>query len=386
MELSFENQTYNGLIRNLAPKGSPLKIKILKTLIPVLICWLPLVILTLILGSFWTGNLKDSFITNFDSQIRFLVSLPILIFAEELISKRLGLILHQFKSSGFIPTSDIEKFNRILARAGYFLYSKWTLLALVLLCYIQVFGVLAFESEYTSVLTWQVTADGGEIKLNAAGWWNALISRPIMFFLFLQWLLRIVVWGWILRRISQLDLILYPIHPDLVGGLGFVGYALRFFSPIAFAISATIAGNMADFILIEGLQLKSLALPGIAYFLLITLLFTLPLFSFTDKLLEWRERSVFENYDFAHGMYRELRKKSLKGFEMVDESDLHKPDYSAVSDLNAIMENSLNMKFTPFTIKDLVPLWSMTALPFLAVILIEVPIGELFKIIISVLA
>lgn len=370
----------------MVPNGSQQRIKILKTILPLVICWLPLAVMTLIQGNFWTGNLRDSFITNFDSQVRFLICLPILIFSEELISKRLGLILKQFKSSGFIKKKDHGVYDHILARAGRFLYSKWTLLLLIVICYIQVFGVLLFESEYTSVLTWQVAQVDGTLELNAAGWWNALISRPIVFFLFLNWLFRIMVWGWILRRIAQLDLMLYPIHPDLVGGLGFVGYALRFFSPIAFAFSATIAGNMADFILIEGLDLKTLALPGLTYLVLITLLFTLPLFSFTGKLVEWRERSVFENYDFALGMYRELRKKLLKGFEAVDENDLQKPYYSAVSDLNAVLENSLNMKFTPFTFKDLIPLWSMTFLPFVAVILIEVPIGDLFKLIISLLA
>ena len=385
MEISFENQTYNRFIDKIGNNGNTFRLKLYKILLPITICWLPLAIITGINGDFWTGNIKDSFITNFDSQVRFLICLPILILSEELISARLGLILGQFKNSGIVSKKDYNAFDKILSRGGRFLQSKWTILMIILFCYIQVFAVLSYESEFTSVLTWQVKDLSNGLELNAAGWWNALVSRPIVFFLFLQWLVRIIVWGWILRKISLLDLVLFPVHPDLSGGMGFIGYALRFFSPIAFAVSATLAGNMADFILIEGLSIKSLAFPGLAYFVFITLLFTLPLFSFTRKLIEGREKSVFENYDFANGMYRELRTKLLKGYDLVQEEDLKLPDFSAASDLSAVMENSLNMKYIPFTFRDLIPLWTMAILPFIAIILMEIPISELFKVLMALL-
>lgn len=385
MGLSFENNTYNILIKKVVPEGNTLKNKLVRILLPVLICWLPLAILTLYDGTFWTGNLKDSFITNFDSQVRFLVCLPILILSEEIIGKRLSLILAQFKTSGIIKERDFHIFDEVNTRGVSFLQSKWTTLVLVLICYIQVFAVISYESEYTSLLTWQVDVSGAEASLNFAGWWNVLISRPIVFLLLLQWVLRIFIWGWILRKTSKLDLVLYPIHPDLVGGIGFVGYALRFFSPIAFAISAIITGNMIDFILIEGMDLKSFALPALIYFLFITLLFTLPLFSFTGKLIEARERSIFENYDFANGMYRELRTTLKKGFKSVNEQDLKREEFSSVCDLSDIIDNSLKMKYIPFTFRDLFPVWAMTILPFIVVILLEIPVSELLKVILSFL-
>jgi len=385
MEISFENQTYNHLIKKLGISDNTFRIKLIKTIIPFGFCWLPLAIMTLLKGNFWTGDIENSFITNFDSQVRFLICLPILILSEELISARLGLILGQFKNSGVIEKKEYKAFDQIISKGGRFLRSRWTLLVLILICYIQVFTVLSYESEYTSILTWQIHDAGEGAKLNCSGWWNILISRPIVFFLFLQWLLRIIVWGWILRKISFLHLVLFPIHPDLSGGLGFIGYALRFFSPIAFAISATIAGNMIDFILIEGLSLRAFAFPGLAYFVFISLLFTLPLFSFTSKLIEAREKSVFENYDFANGMYRELRDKFLKGYDKVTTEDLKRPEFSAVSDLSDVIEYSLNMKYIPFTFRDLIPLWTMAILPFLAVILMEIPLNEVFKVILSFL-
>lgn len=385
MELSFENETYNKLLEKLGVRPKGFNLQIIKVLIPFVICWAPLAIITIYTGHFWTGNVDTSFITNFDSQVRFLISLPILILSEKLISSKLGLILNQFKNSGIIKPEDFGTFHQIVEKALHFLKSKWTFTFIIVICYFQVFSVLTYENEYTSILSWQIADVAGEEKLNIAGKWNALISRPIVFFLFLQWLLRIMVWGWMLRKISMLNLNLFPIHPDLAGGLGFLGYALRFFSPIAFAISAAIAGNMIDFILIEGIQAKALILPGLAYLLFISLLFTIPLLSFMGKLIEGREKSVFENYDFANGIYRELRLKFSKGYDKVTEEDLKSPDFSAASDLSAVVENALKMKYTPFTLRDLLPLWVMTILPFLAVVLIEVPIHVLFKLILSFL-
>ena len=385
MKFSFENETYNKYLEKAGVSGTGVSTRFLKVLILITICWLPLALFTIFQGKFWTGNIDDSFISNFDTQARFLISLPILVLSERLISSKLGLILGQFKNSGIIKKKEYAQFDSITQKAMRFLKSNWTFVAIILFCYLQVILVIFYESENTSMLTWQLEDGDGESKLNLAGQWSTIVSRPIVTFLFLKWLLRIVVWGWMLRHISLLNLNLFPMHPDLCGGLGFLGYALSFFSPIAFAISAAIAGNMIDFIQIEDVHIKTMLIPGLGYFLFITLLFTLPLFSFTGKLIDGREQSVFENYDYANGIYRELRKKFLKGHDKVDADDLKSPDFSAASDLSAVVENAQNMKYTPFTLKDLLPLWAMTALPFLAVVFMEIPISELFKMILSFL-
>lgn len=383
MEFLFEEHTYNKWLSKAGIKGGGIKLELVKVLIPFAICWLPLAIITLVQGSFWTGNINTSFISNFDTQARFLISMPILILSGKLISARLSLILGQFKNSGIINKDDFGIFDENIQKAGRFLKSKWTILLVLLVCYLQVFLVLFYENEQTSMLSWQIKTIDGENFLNFAGKWSTLISRPFILFLFLRWLLNIIVWGWVLRKISLLKLNLFAVHPDLCGGLGFIGYALRFFSPIAFAISAAITGYMVDYILIEDADLNSLKLPIIAYFIIVTFIFITPLLSFTQKLIDAREQSIFENYDFANGIFRELRKKFLKGYDGVTAEDLKSPDFSAAGDLSAVIENALKMKYIPFTLKDLLPLWVMTALPFLTVVVMEIPISEILKGIIS---
>lgn len=385
MEFSFEDHAYNKALNKLGNLWGGSKLKLNRVLIPILICWVPLAIITLMQGTFWTGETDNSFITNFDTQARLLVSMPIFLLAEKPISRKLGLILGQFLNSGIIIKEEKQIFQRIIQKRVAFLKSHWTDIAVLVLCYVHVISVLLYESEYTSMLSWQMVMSDGEEALNFAGKWSALVSRPFMLFLFYRWFLRIIIWGIILRKISKLNLNLFAVHPDLAGGLGFLGYSLRFFAPVAFAISATVAGNMADFMLIEGLHLDDVKIPGFLYLIFITLLFALPLLSFTSNLAATRERSVFENYDFANGLYREFRKRLTKGFEKVTLEDLKAPDFSAVGDFNAVMENSLKMKYAPFILKDLFPLWVAALMPFLGVVLLEIPVSELFQKLISFL-
>lgn len=379
MEFKFEDPTFNKLLLKAGISDNENKLKFAKVFILFVICWLPLAIMTLINGTFWTGEITTSFITSFDTQVRFLISMPIFILAQKLVSLRLGIVLKQFIKSGIIANEEKPRFDTIIEKQTSFLQSKWTNGIIILICYVQVFEVFLYASSNTSFLSWQLAAGAGEPALNLAGKWTTLISRPLVLFLSYKWLLRILVWGNILRKISNLNIKLYPQHPDLAGGLGFLGYALRYFSPITFAISAIIAGNMADLILIEGLHIADLKLPALGYFIFISLLISVPMLFFTAKMIGAKEASVFENNDFANGMYRELQLKITKGYDQVTKQDLDSGVYSAVSDYNAVADNVLKMKFLPFTLRDMIPIWVSIALPFLAVVLLEIPVAEIIK-------
>jgi len=386
MNFSFETHAYNKFLNRVGIRGDSIKVKISKILIPFTICWLPLALFTLINNTFWTGDISNSFITTFDTQARLLIAMPVFILAEKEVSARLGLILTQFLNSGIIRKEDHVSFVEMIERKVQFLSSNWTDLAVYVICYIHVFFVMFYASENTSLLTWQINVEDGETILSLAGKWSSFISRPFVLFLFYRWLLRIIVWGIMMKKISSFNLNLFAVHPDLAGGLGFLGYAFRYFSPITFAISAVVAGNMADFILIEELHLSDVKIIILVYFVIVTLLFVLPLLSFSVKLLNACEESVFENNDFANGIFRELRIKLLKDYDHVNAEDLKTPVFSTATDLSSVIDNGQKMKLLPFNLKDLIPLWSMTALPFLAVVLMEIPLSELLKSLVSILA
>lgn len=381
----FEQKPYSNLFYKAGFSGSGRKYNLYRVFIALAICWFPVAIFTLFNGSFWSGEITNSFITDFDFQSRFFIALPIFILADKGVNYRLSLIINQFTNSGIIGINISETFSKIIESKIRFLKSGWTDAVILVLCYAQTFTVYYYESINTSVLTWQVQHLNGEASFNFAGYWSIFISVPFILFLVYRWVLRIFVWWIILFKISRLDITLFPFHPDLNGGLGFLGYSLRYFSPIALAFSAIVAGNIADFMLIEGVKLVDLKLPLGGYLIFILVLFTSPLFFFTRKMLDESEKCVYENYDYANGVYRELRKKISKSFDQVSPNDLTLPDASTAADLSAVVDNALNMKFIPFKIKDLVPLLVMGTFPFLGIILIDIPLNELLAAVLTLI-
>jgi hypothetical protein len=169
---------------------------------------------------------------------------------------------------------------------------------------------------------------------------------------------------------------LFPANPDQVGGLWFLGYSIRHFSPVAFAISAAIAGSMADFVLIEGAHVQELRVPAAIYLIFITLLFALPPLSFSGKMMDARVQFIFEANSYTNGVLREIKQVISPNYNRVTGEELYRRDFSTAHDLTLLMSRAMQMRFLPFTLKDLLPLLGTAALPFVGVMLIEVPFME----------
>ena len=384
MELFFSDHAYNKMLSKAGLKVDGIGGQLKSVIVALGFCWLPLAIITLIQHNFWTGNVTNSFITSFDTQARLLITVPILIFSERIVNLKLGKLLAQFTSSGIVRNEDIECFNQIINNQVKFMKSGWVDLIVFTLCYLQVFLILFYAKENTHMLDWGLNND--HQSLNLAGLWSTIISKPFVLYLVYSWMLRIAFWGVILYKITRLNLNLFPPHPDLVGGLGFLPYSIQYFSPVALAFSAIVAGNIADFVLMEGSHVLDFKFIVIAYFAFITVLFVFPMMFFVDKLTNAREQSIFENNDYANGIFRELQYKvALKGYNQVTADDMGTPEFSTVCDMSGVFSNVLNMQTFPFTFKDLLPLWGMAALPFVFVILIEFPIIQVLKTVLSML-
>ena len=82
-------------------------------------------------------------------------------------------------------------------------------------------------------------------RLTVAGWWCALVSNPLFWFLLLRWLWRHAVWGLLLRDLAGLDLRLVATHPDGAGGLAFIGQYPNAFAAFVFALSCVVGAAIA---------------------------------------------------------------------------------------------------------------------------------------------
>jgi hypothetical protein len=383
--LSFGDHQFEKFLARLRLRYSERRFLMLKVAIAFFICWLPLGVLSLIYGNFWTGDFNNSFITSFEAQTRFLISLPILIIVEPLINFRLKKTLIQFHDGGLIPEHRVEEFWTLIERKVNFLQNPWTYLGIVVVCYVQVAAIFYFEVNYTSLSSWQLEEVAGEIRLNMVGKWAVFVSRPLTLFFIYRWILRVFVWGRILARISNLDLRLSPFHADKVGGLGFLSFSVSYFAPFTFAVSVALAGNVADLMLIDGMKLADFRMPLLAYVLLMSIFFTYPLFVFARKLVELKEKSVFSMYDQIKYVYHKAEFPPSLGAMSKPMEDDKIAYISSLSDFNSMMDNVFNIRAVPFQVKDLFPLWILTLLPFLFVIMIEIPLSEILSRIVSTL-
>jgi hypothetical protein len=137
-------------------------------------------------------------------------------------------------------------------------------------------------------------ASGGGGGYSWAGWWHTLVSAPVALVLLLGWLWRILIWGFFLFRVSRLDLQLVPTHPDLAGGLQFVGVSLRAFLLLGLTISTIAAGGVAQRVVYMGTSFFSFKYVIAAMLAVILLLFVGPVLVFGGKLLEARRKGIIE--------------------------------------------------------------------------------------------
>jgi hypothetical protein len=231
---------------------------------------------------------------------------------------------------------------------------------------------------------WHKAGDGGR-GYSWAGWWHALVSAPVALVLLLGWLWRILIWGLFLFRVSRLDLQLVPAHPDLVGGLQFVGLSLRAFLLLSFAISASAAGGVANRVLNMGTSFFSFKYVIVAIVILSLVLFVGPLLVFGGKLVEARRRGILHYGGLAGAVGRELEKKWLDYRKSIDEGALDVPHFSATTDLYQVVSNVYQMKPFPINNQDLIALIVVTLLPFLPALLFEIPLDEIFSDLVQVM-
>ena len=182
--------------------------------------------------------------------------MPLLIVAEIVVHRRMHLVVRQFLERNLIPESARERFDSAIASALRLRNSVPAELLLVALVYGV--GVFIVWRVYTvlDTSTWHtLPADGGG-RLSAAGMWYAYVSLLFQFLL-LRWYFRIFIWLRFLWQVSRIDLNLLPIHPDRVGGLGFLSNTAYAFVPLALAHGAVLAGQIANRIFHLGAELLS---------------------------------------------------------------------------------------------------------------------------------
>jgi hypothetical protein len=347
-----------------------------------LLAWLPLMLLSLIDGTAW-GGVGVPFLYDIETQIRFLVVLPLFIAAELLVHQRLRLVVGQFIERDIITEDVLPRFREVIASAMKLRNS--VSIELILLVFIFVGGhyiwtaVSGITKSITGTGTWYGTVSEGSTKLSAAGYWYIFVGRPLFQFIMVRWYFRLFIWARFLYQSSRLELNLIPTHPDRAAGLGFLGVSIMAFAPLLMAHGAMLAGLMANPIFFLGAKLidfKMEIVGGVLFLMLMTLG---PLLVFSPRLLQAKRTGLREYGLLASRYVSEFDLKWVRGGAATDEQLIGSGDIQSLADLGNSFQVIREIKPFPFSRDTVVQLVVITLLPVAPLVLTMIPLEELLN-------
>jgi hypothetical protein len=342
----------------------------------VLVCWVPLAILSLAQAHF-LGGAKLSFFYDIETHVRFLVSLPTLILAEMLVHERIWPVINRFVERRVVIPEELPKFYAAINSAMRMRNSA--IVEIALLIFVYTVGIWTWRhNNALEVASWYASPQGGQMHFSMAGYWFEFVSVPIFQFILLRWYIRILIWFCFLFRVSRLNLHLLPAHPDRVGGLGFLGKSSIVFAPLLFAQGALLSGQIASRIFFNGQSLLSFKMTILGFVVFLVVAVLAPMFSFTPQLARARREGFAEYGALASVYVREFDQKWLRS-KVNDEQLLGTGDIQSLADLGNSFAVVCEMRPVPFVTDDVIQLLVATVAPFIPLLLTIMPLDQLLE-------
>jgi hypothetical protein len=218
---------------------------------------------------------------------------------------------------------------------------------------------------------WQYAGE----RTTLPGWWYLLVSMPVMRFLALRWLWRLLLWSWVLWGASRLRLQPRPTHPDRAGGLAFLGATQAEFGLLAFAFGVQLSCLIADAVTFRGADLMTFRGHVIAFVVIVLIVLLLPLLVFAPKLVRAREENLVSlsgsGYLGADHLERQLRADR--------NPELPTNEISGLADFGVLFENARRMRYLPLELRHIFILTMAAVLPFLPLVFLVMPVKEVFQ-------
>jgi hypothetical protein len=323
-----------------------------RALLLALLGWLPAVILAALTGGVGHGQLVPL-------HTRFLVSIPILLWAEGFVDSRVQAAVVSFVQRGIVAGDDLPRFHEVVARAARLRDSRWA---------VAVIAVVAVGLSVMADLT------GHAHRVGAADWWIGYVSLPLFRLVLLAWVWRWSVWVLLLAGTARLDLRLVPTHPDLAGGLGFLEQAAVSFLVVLVGVGAALSGDLTLSMTAEHANLTALVQPSVGFGVIVVTMVLGPLLLFARKLVRAKRRGQLEYGALAYHHNRLFGEK-WRG-QPVD-NPLGAPEISSLADIGASYSFVDRMRPLPVGRLSRIEILVVCAAPALPAILQKVPLSEM---------
>jgi hypothetical protein len=366
-----------GLIR----ENSPLILR--RAALSVLLTWVPLLALTILQGNAIGHRVPVPFLRDFAVHARFLFAMPLLLAAETILGPQLAHTAIHFIHSGVVVEEDYPKFDEAIQKGLKWRDSTAVEVILVLLAYAMTATIQLSTAVHVS--TWYAIFSQSGVSLTWSGWWLTLFCVPLFQFLILRWLWRQFLWAQFLWRMSKLNLLLMPTHPDEAGGLAFVGEAQRFFGVILLACSAALSGVLANEMIYDKIPLPHFAGLIAAYVVFAVCVVVAPLFVFAGKLLSTKRSGLHRYGTLATTYAASFHRKWILDPPPPAEPLLGTGDIQSLADLG----NSFGFieKMGPLPMGPRTPIHLVLAclIPMAPLLLTVMPLEEIVKLLFKII-
>ena len=352
-------------------------------LIAISLLWLPLVLLTLIEGTFVGDRVAEPFIQDVVPQVRFLIAIPLLLLADLAIDPAVGSAIRSLQSSGVVPDDEQPRYQAALVELQKGRDSVWPDVVMLVLAFSFTwlfqpdYGESAIQAADTS---WLSSVSDGDVALSTAGWWYGLISAPMFQFILFRWIWRFLIWAGFLYRVSRIPLTLQPTHPDLAGGLGILGLTQQTFSIVFVAFATVMSSTIAHNILFEGDTFRD-SRPEIILFIVVGVaLIYAPLLCFAKKMYTARRIGLTQYGALSYRLSDAFLAKWITGAGPDVGAELKdSTDSSTMADYGATFDVVRNMRIIPVTFRGVLAVAAALAVPFLPLYLTEFSITHLLQ-------
>jgi hypothetical protein len=351
-----------------------------RILIAWAITWVPLLCLSAIQGLLSGQSVTIPFLFDYATNIRFLITLPLLLYAQVVIDKRTKEAVRHFVDSGLISNDQLPAYEDVIQRTIRLRDSRVATVVLIVIAFAPSFLLRGLGVSGEAMTTWSKPAlDTSAVAHSAAGYYAIAVSMPLFRLLLFRWLWLMAVWGTFLRRATRLPLRCVPTHPDGTGGLGFLGHTQLFFGPVVFAASAVVAGSFANLIFHQGNSVEALKFQMIAFCVFAVFVSISPLLLVTPRLFEIKEQGLYDYHTLGVDYTWQFDRKWIHREQLGKEELLGTSDIQSLADLSNSVTVARRMSVLLLDREILIGLAAPAVFPMLVLSATAVPLDELIK-------
>jgi hypothetical protein len=157
------------------------------------------------------------------------------------------------------------------------------------------------------------------------------------------------------------------------------------FGPFAFGVTALAAGILADFVVYEGASPLQYQWHVVGLVVTLLMLIAGPSLFFSRSLYKAREEAIFRYGALASRQIQHIEDKWLPEGPVREDAESSMPDFRSITHLGHSVTAVHKMSLIPVNKEDILLLVIIALLPFIPVLATQVPIGEIFSVLLKVL-